>query len=145
MRPSRRLFIAGAAIALSLVASPAISAQSASQIPPQWNEPVRLLAEKIAAAAGAPGAVAVEWANMSPLSVPEASTVYENVVAGLRSRRFVIVQAEPPSHPDIRVRITLSENADGYLWVAEIWPPQGLNDKPAGTEDRKVVLVSAPR
>lgn len=145
MRPSRSLFIAAVATALFLVASPAISAQSAPQIPSQWNEPVRLLAEKIAAAVGSPIQLDVEWANMSSLLLPEASGIYESVVVVLRARRFVIVQGELPSPPGRRARITFSEGADGYVWVAEIWPPQDSNQKLAGPEDRQVVLVAAPK
>jgi hypothetical protein len=116
-------------------------AQAPTQIPAQWSNAVRTLADKIAADAGSPSALAMNLTDASSLSAADASAVYDGVLAVLRARRFSIVSPEPPGGRDTRVQVTLSENAETYIWTAEIWLAAG----PDKSTERQVAIVSTPR
>jgi hypothetical protein len=115
--------------AASLLVSLLLLAASASAA--NWGEPARQLAHKISARTG-PGAVAITFKNSSSMSSGDVADARRAVEQSLRSAglRFV-----PEDQAAITLRITLSENAQGYLWVAEI--RQG-KDEPA------IVMVEVP-
>jgi hypothetical protein len=77
----------------------------------------RALAEKIAARAGPRGTVSLEVRNLSSLSVAQTAAVKTTLEAGLREHGATLV-AVPPA--DSEVRVTLAENVQGYVWVAEV-------------------------
>jgi hypothetical protein len=77
----------------------------------------RALAEKIAARAGPRGTVSLEVRNLSSLSVAQTAAVKATLEAGLREHGATLVAAPPA---DSEVRVTLAENVQGYLWVAEV-------------------------
>jgi hypothetical protein len=139
MRPLWRFSIPLTAAALAFLASlfGLSYAQSMPQLPVQWSAPVSSLAEKIAAAAGAPGPLAMSLTNNSSLGAADASAVYDGLLASLRARRFQIAGPALPTPPITRVQVTLSENASRYIWVAQVWTAPGADADP------QVAMVSA--
>jgi hypothetical protein len=97
-----------------------------------WMGPAEQLAGKIVAVMG-PGAVSVNFSNRSSLS----RTDFEEVRRGLTTQlaalgaRFVSVEQAAAT-----VQISLSEDLQNYVWVAEIHQ---------GTNESSVVMVSLPR
>jgi hypothetical protein len=77
----------------------------------------RALTEKIAARAGPRGTLSLEVRNLSSLSVAQTAAVKTTLEAGLREHGATFV-ATPPA--DSEVRVTLAENVQGYVWVAEV-------------------------
>jgi hypothetical protein len=97
-----------------------------------WGSPEQELARKIAAATG-PGAVALDVANRSSLSKKDS----DEISRGLRVQLEALgVRTVKPEQAAATVEISLSENLQNYVWVAEI--RQGVGEF-------SVVMVSAPR
>lgn len=97
-----------------------------------WRAPEQELARKIAAATG-PGAVALDVANRSSLIKKDA----DEIGRGLRVQLEALgVRAVNPEQAAATVEISLSENLQNYVWVAEIHQ---------GAGEFSVVMVSAPR
>lgn len=97
-----------------------------------WNPPAQELARKIAAVVG-PGNVALAVTNLSSLLPKETEDIDRNLRAQLAS---LGVHAVGASQASASVEVTLSENAQGYLWVAVV--------RRAQTESA-VVMVSVAR
>jgi hypothetical protein len=97
-----------------------------------WHDPVSQLAAKIIAATG-PGVVALEMNNRSSISSAETEEIRRELTASLATSGVRIWQ---PDQAAATIKLTLSENLQEYVWVAEIQ---------AGTTDAKVLLVSTPR
>ena len=87
------------------VASPAL--------PAAWNDGVKALAEKIVAAVKPSRAVSLEFKNISSLGASEVEAVRAGLEKELQADGLRIVPGEAD------VEVTLSENSDGYVWVAE--------------------------
>jgi hypothetical protein len=97
-----------------------------------WVVPEQELARKIAAATG-PGAVALDVANRSSVSKKDA----DEISRGLRVQLEALgVRTVKPEQAAATVEISLSENLQNYVWVAEIHQ---------GAGEFSVVMVSAPR
>jgi hypothetical protein len=97
-----------------------------------WAGAEQELARKIAAATG-PGAVAVEVVNRSALKQRDS----DEISRGLRAQLETLgVRTVKPEQAAATVQISLSENLQSYVWVAEIHQ---------GAGEFSVVLVSAPR
>ncbi len=97
-----------------------------------WRAPAEQLARKIAVATG-PGAVAVKVGNRSSLSNSEVEEIRRALLAELGALGVHFVNADQAA---VTVQISLSENLQDYVWVAEIH--QGDNQS-------SVVMVAAPR
>src|SRR5215470_1205103 len=97
-----------------------------------WSRSEQELSRKIVAATG-PGAVALEMVNRSSLSKQETDEIGRELRAQLESLGARTVKLEQAA---ATVTVTLSENPQSYVWVAEI--RQGANDF-------LVVMVSLPR
>lgn len=97
-----------------------------------WAGPARDLARKISAKTG-PGAVAISFKNVSSLSASDAADARRSLELALRSAGLRIVAAEQAV---ALVRITWSENAAGYVWIAEVHQ---------GTNEDSVAMVGLPR
>lgn len=97
-----------------------------------WSSAERELADKIAAVTG-PGAVFLNFSNRSSLTQAESNTIASALRAQLGSAGLRLVAADQAA---ASVQITLSENASGYLWVAQIQQ---------GTNSPSLVMVNAPR
>lgn len=97
-----------------------------------WNQPAGQLARKISAKTG-PGAVAIGFKNSSGMSAADASDARRAIEQALRAAglRFV-----PADQAVALVNITFSENAAGYLWIAQM--------RAAAGED-SVAMVAVPR
>src|SRR5580658_3921383 len=97
-----------------------------------WRAPEEQLARKIAAATG-PGAVALDVSNKSSLSRTDAEEIRRGLTSELGALGVRLVNADQAA---ASVQVTLSENLQDYVWVAEIH--QGNNEP-------SVVMVTAPR
>lgn len=97
-----------------------------------WSEPQRQLARKIVAVTG-PGAVALTINNRSSLGKRESDIIGDGLRSALESLGIRLVPAEQAA---ASVAITLSENQNSYVWVAEAHQGVGENT---------VVMVSTPR
>jgi hypothetical protein len=97
-----------------------------------WHDPVSQLITKITAATG-PGVVALEINNRSSISSADADEIRREITASLATAGVRVWQ---PDQASANIKLTLSENLQEYVWVAEIQ---------AGATDAKVLLVSTPR
>lgn len=80
-----------------------------------WDAPSSEMAKQIAAITG-PGTVSLKISNRSSISTDDIPGVRKALDRELHAAG-VIVQAKNASSD---VRLTLSQNAQGYLWVAEV-------------------------
>jgi hypothetical protein len=148
MRPSRRIPLSHCAIVVLLVAAfssatlaqnsgpanrPAQPEQAApatqAQLPAKWNEAVRALAEKIAGATGSPRKISVEVKNISSLDSSATSRIRQAIESDLAGEGVKL------NAGGLRVRVTISEGTEGYIWVAECDAADG----------RQLAIVSAPK
>ena len=96
-----------------------------------WRSPEEQLARKIVAVTG-PGAVAIDFVNKSSLDGPDVESIQRGLLNELVSLGVLSVS---PDRAVATVRVTLSENLQSYVWVAEI--QQG--------GESSVVMVATPR
>jgi hypothetical protein len=112
----------GVALGLLLIAPAALGVD--------WGTPARSLAQKIAAVTG-PGAVELEVSNRSSLKPAEVEQAREALVAELGALGVQVLESGQAA----TVRVTFSENAQSYLWIARVRQ---------GAGDEKVAMVSVP-
>jgi hypothetical protein len=124
---SPRLWILRAACSLLILSAGTGSAAAAT-----WSAGIQQLARKIVAVTG-PGAASIEVVNLSPLSKNEVDDIRRQMLTQLASLGLRFVSSEQSA---ATVAITLSENFDSEVWVAEIHQ---------GTSEPAVVMVSIPR
>jgi len=113
----------GTIFALLLAAAPAFASN--------WTGPATDFAKSIAAVTG-PGTITFALTNSSSLTKSDTSDIQHTIEAQLRAAG---VRLGPNSNASSDVRVTLSENLQGYLWVAEIRQ---------GTQTQ-VEMISVPR
>ena len=94
-----------------------------------WDTPSAELAKQIAAVTG-PGTVSLAIGNRSSIPVDDIPTIRKGLERELRSAG-VVVQTRSSN---TEIRLTFSQNAKGWLWVAEI--QEGA--------EHKVVIVEVP-
>jgi hypothetical protein len=97
-----------------------------------WSQPEQQLARKIAAVSG-PGAVAFDLRNQSTLSKKEVEEITRGLRAQLEANGLRFVASEQAA---ASLTITLSENLQSYVWVADIHQ---------GTNEPAIAIVSAAR
>lgn len=97
-----------------------------------WQAPSEQLARKIAAATG-PGAVALEVMNRSSLSQADVDEIRRRLTTELDALGVHLVNAD---QAPTSVRVSLSENLQNYVWVAEIHQ---------GSSEPALVMVASPR
>lgn len=97
-----------------------------------WNGPEQQLARKIVAVTG-PGAVALTVENRSSLGKRDGEIIQNGLRSALETLGLRFVNAEQAA---AMVTISLSENVESYVWVAEIRQ---------GAGEAAVVMVSARR
>lgn len=97
-----------------------------------WHQPVSQLSAKIAAITG-PGVVALTVNNRSSLSSSDADEVRRELASALESSGIHIWQ---PDQAGANVKLTLSQNLQDYVWIAEVQQ---------GNTENHVLLVSVPR
>jgi len=100
----------------------------------EWNAPAQQLARKVSAKSG-PVAVAISFKNISSLNSGDMSDARRALEQALRAAglRFA-----PADQAVALLRITLSENVDGYVWIAELHRSQSDNHD-------QVVMVALPK
>ncbi len=119
-----------ASLLLLLLCMPALGAADSQMN--DWHGPEQQLAEKIAAVTG-PGAVALQVTNRSSLSRTDSDTIQRGLLAELTSLGVRFVN---PDQSAATVQISLSEDLQSYVWLAEIHQ---------GTNEPVVVIVTMPR
>ena len=80
-----------------------------------WDAPCSELARQIAALTG-PGTVTLTITNRSSISADDVPTIRRTLERNLRSLGIVVGAKDA----DTDVRVTLSQNTQGWLWVAEV-------------------------
>jgi hypothetical protein len=97
-----------------------------------WQRPEAQLAQKIAAATG-PGVIALNVTNRSSIGSPDVEQIRRGLATMLATSG---VRVWAPEQAAATVQLTLSENHQDYVWVAEITQ---------GTNEPAIVMVSIPR
>ncbi len=105
---------------------------TSAALPAAWNDGVKALAEKIVAAVKPSRAVSLEFKNISSLGGSEVEAVGVGLEEELTSRGL------PLGSSGVAVEVTLSENVESYIWVAEI----RRNEKQQDSARVLIVLVS---
>ena len=82
-----------------------------------WQDPADELARRIAAQLGSPTGLVLTLRNTSTLTDVDVGAILQALRSQLRSQGFRFTRA---NRAKAEVRVTCSENADGYLWIAEI-------------------------
>lgn len=80
-----------------------------------WDAPAAEFAKQIASLTG-PGTITLTFTNRSALSTDDATAIHNAVERELRSAGVTVRAKDANSD----VRITLSQNLQGWLWVAEV-------------------------
>jgi hypothetical protein len=96
-----------------------------------WQAPASQLAQRIAAITG-PGTVAVTLVNRSSLTAADADDIRRQLLSELAAFG---VQSAASEQAAATVQVSLSENLQNYLWVAEIHQ---------GTSEPVVAMVAVP-
>ena len=97
-----------------------------------WKAPEEQLAGKIGAVTG-PGAIALEVRNRSSLSSADVDGIREGLTAQLALLGMRLVN---PDQANATALVSLSEDFQNYVWLAEIHQ---------GTGEPALVMISAPR
>lgn len=97
-----------------------------------WTSPVSRLAERIVAKAGSGRAVGLNVRNLSSLSAAEVNAIRTQLNSELRRQGLRTSEAEQSV---ANLRITLSENVEGYVWIAEVRQGDAID----------TVLMTVPR
>src|SRR5690242_16716452 len=120
-----------------------------------WSAPATELARNIVAITG-PGAVSITYRNQSSLPNEQTDTVRRAIENQLRAGGVRQTSGESAA---AEIRVTFSENAEGYVWIAEV--QQGsdtlvsmvaaeratnavMPSRPASMSVRKTLLWSQP-
>lgn len=97
-----------------------------------WHEHVNELSAKISAITG-PGVVALTVSNQSSISSSDVEEIRRELVSSLEPAGIKVWQ---PDQASGTIKLTLSENLQEYVWVAQVQQ---------GSADNHVVFVSMPR
>ena len=108
----------------------AAQSETAPALPAEWPAGVQTLAAKIAAVVKPSRRFSLEIKNISSLGAADVEAIRKALEGELQT------QALRVGAGGTNVRVTLSENVDGYVWVAEI----RAEEKALG-----VAIVSIPR
>ena len=96
-----------------------------------WQAPAGQLAKRIAGITG-PGAVAISLVNRSSLTAADTDQIHRRLISELAAYG---VQASASDQAASTLQVSLSENLQNYLWVAEIHQ---------GTSEPVVIMISVP-
>jgi hypothetical protein len=106
-----------------------------------WQQPTAQLASRIAAATG-PGVIALEVANRSSIPAAETEQIRRGLTAKLADSGIRVWQ---PDQAAALVKITLSENLESYVWVAEIHQGAGQSSIVIVSTDRDQSLAATEK
>lgn len=104
---------------------------SANAFAADWRPPTAQLAGKIAAITG-PGVIALEINNRSSISAAEVDVIRQELTTDLSAAG---IRVWAPDQAAAVVKVTLSENLQNYVWIAEIQQ---------GTSESSVLMISIP-
>src|SRR6516164_1250545 len=96
-----------------------------------WNQPASQLVRGIVAITG-PGAASITYRNQSSLPSDQTDAIQRAIENQLRMSG---VRLTSSTNAAAEIRVTFSENAQGYVWIAEV--QQG--------SDARVTMVTAER
>jgi hypothetical protein len=143
MRPSRGLPLRFQATLLVLFFISVVSAtraQNPDSLPPQWNEAVSQLADKIAAGVSPLKPLSLEVKNISPLSAADIRRVHGGLADELRNRSFLLATPSIAAAESVTTaQVTISEGEESYILVAEIHSGAETKNEPL------IVIISAPK
>src|ERR1700692_4374446 len=91
-----------------------------------WRQPISQLATQITAATG-PGVVALEINNRSSIGSADVEEIGRERTSALATSGVRVWQ---PDQAAANIKLTLSENVQDYVWVAQVQ---------SGTSDAKVI------
>lgn len=91
--------------------------QTAAQIPPAWSDAVARLASRIGSIAGSKGTISVAVKNVSSLQGADVAAISQALKSELERLHFSV---NGDFFAQTSAAITLSEGAEGYIWVAEV-------------------------
>ena len=121
--PRRILLLMGASFFVAILL-PAAGAAGAQLTPSRtraaadnWTDPAAELATKILSHIAPPLTATVSQRNFSSLGEDEASQIRRALRSELRHRGLLLTGSKQAA---IEIQVTLSENVEGYVWVAEI-------------------------
>jgi hypothetical protein len=104
--------------------------------PPPWEDAAKTLAGKIASAAGSQRLIILEMRNISSFRAGDAAKVREELESQLAQHHIrVVTEDSAAADSAAPVQFTLSEGAEGFIWVAETGRGEG----------RQVAIVSVVR
>ena len=116
MRPPRRTILAFFLILTALAAGLGTQVPLASGSDP-WSSEVRTFAERISTAVKGVSAISLEVKNISTVDANSASAIEQQLREELARSGL---QIQPRDSAESSVDVTLSENIEGYLWIAQI-------------------------
>ena len=124
MRQRRRLFPLFILICVGFAADlraqvPALTAPSASDSSSDpWSHELHDFVQKIAAAAGTQRAISLALVNISGLDTPRVRSMESDLRAELGRAGFPV--SPVGTQADLKVEVTLSKSATGYLCIAQV-------------------------
>ena len=123
---------------LSAGSAARLPAQQATQAASVWESATREFVAKLAAVGSVRGNGTLSVQNMCSLDAPTATLIGHSMLLQLNSRGFRLIQpatgggepssppaAAPPNSASIDIRVTLSENLSGFIWIAELHTASG--------------------
>jgi len=117
-------------------------ASPAPTVDEAWNEAAGALAAKILDHMASGNALALTVKNISSLGDDDVAQVRRVLRAQLRGRGAHLAGSKPANAD---VQVTLSENTEGYLWIAEIRDSSSPNSLGEGTGSPVVMVTVARR
>jgi hypothetical protein len=114
-------------------------AQNSNLLPPQWDDAVRQLADKVASAVSpAPATLSVN--NISSIDAWTASTIGMLLERQLGRHSFFFSRSDSSTAASaVQLQFTLSESANQYLWVVQILT------NPRDARSFPVMIVAVPK
>lgn len=97
-----------------------------------WRTPESQLAAKIEALTG-PSVIALDVRNASSIAPAEIDEIRRGLASALTTSGIQVWQ---PDQAGVQVHVTLSENLQNYVWIAEVHK---------GTAEPAVTIISLPR
>jgi hypothetical protein len=97
-----------------------------------FHQPVSQLASKVTAATG-PGVVTLEVNNRSSITSADVEEIRSELTSSLATTGVRVWQ---PDQAAATIKLTLSENLQNYVWVAQIQQ---------ASSDKNIILISTPR
>jgi hypothetical protein len=113
-----------------------LGAQQPTQAASIWESAAREFVAKLAAAGSVRGNGTLSVQNMCSLDAPTAALIEHSLLLQLNSRGFRFIPpatggneppspSAPPNQASIDIRVTLSENLSGFIWIAELRTSSG--------------------